>query len=105
MSPSGTFCCQEGSEALRVGVVARPQGALAHGALFPVGSECSLPIGLRGEGVEMGTHLWTEGRVVNGVSGLGARPGRSPPPASPLSAPASTRSDNKNGFEGESSEE
>lgn len=42
--------CHEGSEALRVGVVARPQGALAHGTLFPVGSERSLPIGLCGEG-------------------------------------------------------
>lgn len=76
--------CHEGSEALRVGVVARPQGALAHGTLFPVGSERSLPIGLRGEGVEMGTHLWTEGGVVSGMGAWGLVPGF-PAPSSPSS--------------------
>lgn len=34
---------------LGVGVVAHPQGALAHGILFPVGLKSSLAIGLSGE--------------------------------------------------------
>lgn len=48
-----------------MGVVAHPQGPLAHRVLVLVGSQCPLAIGLRGEGAEVGTHLWTgEGRSV-----------------------------------------
>lgn len=46
---------------LGVGIVAHPQGALAHGIFFPLGLKSSLAIGLRGECSKMGTHLWTEG--------------------------------------------
>lgn len=45
-----------------MGIVAHPQGALAHGVFFPVGLKSSLAIGLRGECSKMGTHLWTEGK-------------------------------------------
>lgn len=47
---------------LGVGIVAHPQGALAHGIFFPAGLKSSLAIGLRGECSKMGTHLWTEGK-------------------------------------------
>lgn len=59
VSPSGIFYCVK--EALGVGVVAHAQGPLAHGTLFAVGSESSLAVSLGGEGVEMGSHLWTGG--------------------------------------------
>lgn len=59
-----------------MGVVAHPQGPLAHSTLLPVGFECSLAISLRGEGIEVGAHLWTEGRV--GVSAPGGSSRLSP---------------------------
>lgn len=74
MSPSGTFYGDK--KALGVGVVPHPQGPLAHSTLLPVGFECSLAISLRGEGVEVGAHLWTEGRV--GVSAPGGSSRLSP---------------------------
>lgn len=46
-----------------MGVVAHPQGALAHSTLFAVGFESSPAVSLGGEGVEMGSHLWMEGGV------------------------------------------
>ena len=61
-----------------MGVVAHPQGSLAHSTLFPVGFEGSLAMGLGGEGIEMGAHLWTEGERVSGHECSGARPGGSP---------------------------
>lgn len=69
-------------QALRVGVVAHPQGPLAHGTLFPVGFEGSLAIGLSGEGREMGAHLWTEGEPVSGRECSGAPPGTPHPSVS-----------------------
>lgn len=41
-----------------MGVVAHPQGPLAHGPLLPVGFQSVLAIGLGGEGVQVGAHLW-----------------------------------------------
>ena len=64
-------------QALGVGVVAHPQGPLAYGALFPVGFEGSLAIGLSGEGREMGPHLQTEGEAVSEHECSGA-PGDAP---------------------------
>ena len=58
-----------------MGVVAHPQGPLAHGTLFPVGFEGSLAIGLGGEGCEMGAHLQTEGEPVSGLECSRAPPG------------------------------
>lgn len=59
-------------QALGVGVVAHPQGPLAYSALFPVGFEGSLAIGLGGEGRKMGAHLRTEGELVSGHECSGA---------------------------------
>lgn len=97
MSPSGIFYCAK--KALGVGVVAHPQGPLAHGMLLLVGSECSLAISLSGEGIEMGTHLWMgESRSV-GTQLLPMLPFSPGPP--PL--PSSSR--NTNHCEREESEE
>lgn len=62
-----------GQKALGVGVVAHPQGPLAHSTLFPVSFERSLAIVLGGEGIQMGAHLWTEGKSRSvGMSAPGA---------------------------------
>lgn len=45
-----------------MGVVAHPQGALAHSILFLVGFEGSLAISLSRERSKMGSHLWTEAK-------------------------------------------
>lgn len=61
VSPSGIFYCVW--ETSGVGVVAHPQGPLAHGPLLPVGFQSILTIGLGGKGVEVGAHLWMGGTV------------------------------------------
>lgn len=60
--------------ALGVGVVAHPQGPLAHGILFALGFESSLAIGLGGEGIEVRAHLRMEGRWSAGLEAGGRAP-------------------------------
>lgn len=69
-----------------MGVVAHPQGSLAHGILFPLGFERSLAVGLAGEGVELRAHLRMEGRAGQRAQRLGGSP-RAPLPASLTSCP------------------
>ena len=63
-----------------MGVVAHPQGSLAHRMLLLVGFECSLAISLGGEGIEMGTHLWIEGSRSVGTRRLPSAPFSPCPP-------------------------
>lgn len=61
VSASGVF--HRVKKALGVGVVAHPQGPLAHRVFFLVGFDCSLTVRLGEESIKMGGHLWLEGRA------------------------------------------